>query len=179
VLIGLGALLVALWLGLGWATSTGPLRDKPPEEEVSVGGAAHLQEPLGPGPLSATSDAEAQQALASVLAAEQAYHEEHGEYTDEHADEVNNVERLTGVSVPGVKTDYGFFPRDENVVLFWVGYDDEENTQIPGALYLSVFAEEGRCFYARANGDEVLTAVDAKCGDGTELRYSEDAWVIP
>jgi actin-like ATPase involved in cell morphogenesis len=124
------------------------------------------------------SDAEAQQALAKVLAAEQAYYEEHDEYTEEHGDEVNEVEALTGVSVPDVKTDYGFFPRKDGVVMFWIGFQNEGG-EIDGAMYLGVQAGPERCFYARLNGDEVLTAVDADCGDATDLTYSADAWTIP
>jgi actin-like ATPase involved in cell morphogenesis len=138
---------------------------------------ASSQEPLVGA--SSTSDAEAQQALAAVLTAEQAYYEEHGEYTEDHAEAEGDSgpEPLTGVSVPGVATDFGFYPREKGVVLFWIGYDTEG--QIDGALYLGVLAEEGRCFYARARGAEVLTAVDGNCDSSTDLEYTTDAWDIP
>ncbi|MEY2475578.1 MAG: hypothetical protein QOG87_893 [Actinomycetota bacterium] len=144
------------------------------------GGAASSQASLGFA--ARESDAEVQQAIAAVLAAEQAYYEEHGEYTEDHAEEdpqsSDAPERLTGVSVPDVATDYGFYPRETGVVMFWIGYKNEGN-QIDGALYLGVLAGSERCFYARANGGEVLTAVNLLCDDATELEYSKDAWELP
>jgi outer membrane biosynthesis protein TonB len=129
---------------------------------------------------SSTSDGEAQQALATVLEKEQAYYEANGEYTEEHAKaEGDEAEPLIGVGALGdVETDFGFFPREKGVVMFWIGFENKGG-EIDGAMYLSVLAAPERCFYARLNKGEVRTAVDANCDDATELQYTEDAWDIP
>ena len=142
------------------------------EENQGSGGSSTDTTELPDGP--ALSDIESQQALATVLAAEHAYFEEHAEFTEDH-DAVD--ESLTGVSVEGITTQWGSFPERRGVVMFWIAAtSDDEN---PPGLYLGIESDSETCFYVRSTGPgDAATAEDSSCPISHSATF-DDAWELP